>query len=195
MKTSIVLAVATAFAVGAAASEAQEQFRLSGSEVAVYNLAGHVELVRGGGSDVVVHVTRGGDDASRLEIEVGQVRGREALRVIYPDEEVVYPGMGRGSNTQVRVRSDGTFGDGGEGRGERVSVRGSGRGMEAWADIVVEVPAGQRFSAYVAVGEAEARGLDGDITIDTGSGAVVAEDMAGVLDNDTGSGSIRLIRN
>ncbi len=171
MKKSIVLAVAAALCVGAAASEAQEEFRLSGSEAAVYNLAGHVELVRGSGSDVVVRVTRGGDDASRLEIEVGQVRGVEALRVIYPDDEVVYPDMGRGSNTQTRVRADGTFGDGGESRGDRVSIRGSGGGMEAWADIVIEVPAGKTFSVYVAVGEAEARGLDGDIRIDTGSGA------------------------
>ena len=92
MKKSIVLAVAAALVVGATASEAQEDFRLSGSEVAVYNLAGHVELVRGSGSDVVVHVTRGGDDASRLEIEVGEVRGREALRVIYPGDEVQVQG-------------------------------------------------------------------------------------------------------
>jgi len=193
MKKSIVLAVAAALVVGATASEAQEDFRLSGSEVAVYNLAGHVELVRGSGSDVVVHVTRGGDDASRLEIEVGEVRGRQALRVIYPGDEVVYPEMGRGSNTQTRVRSDGTFSDGGEGRGEQVSIRGSGGGVEAWADIVVEVPAGKTFSVYLAVGESEARGLDGDITIDTGSGAITAEDMAGVLEIDTGSGAVRVV--
>ena len=55
---------------------------------------------------MVVHVTRRGDDASRLEIEVGQVRGREALRVIYPDDEIVYPEMGRRSNTNLTVRSD-----------------------------------------------------------------------------------------
>lgn len=192
MKKSIVLAMA-ALLVSAAASEAQEDFRLSGSEVAVYNLAGHLELVRGSGSDVVVHVARGGDDASRLEIEVGQVRGREALRVIYPDDEVVYSELGRGSNTNVRVRADGTFGDGGEGRGDRVSIRGSGGGMEAWADITVEVPAGKTFSVYLAVGEAEARGIDGDIRIDTGSGAITAEDMAGALDIDTGSGSVHVM--
>ena len=192
MKKSIVLAVA-ALCIGAAVSEAQEDFRLSGSDVAVYNLAGHVELVRGSGSDVVVHVTRGGDDASRLEIEVGQVRGREALRVIYPEDEIVYPAMGRGSNTQFNVRSDGTFGDGGNGRGDRVRVSGSGRGMEAWADIVVEVPAGKTFSIYLATGESEARGLDGDITIDTGSGEVLAQDMAGSLDIDTGSGAVRVV--
>jgi hypothetical protein len=192
MKKAILFMAATALLLCAGASEAQEAFRLSGSDVAVYNLAGHVELVRGSGADVVVHVNRGGDDAGRLEVEVGQVRGHDALRVIYPDDQVVYPEMGRGSNSTVRVRGDGTFGDGGEG-GDRVSIRGSGRGMEAWADIVVEVPAGKSFSVYLAVGEAEARGIDGDILIDTGSGAVVAENMAGSLEVDTGSGSVRVL--
>ncbi|NNM33107.1 MAG: hypothetical protein HKO53_08575, partial [Gemmatimonadetes bacterium] len=62
----------------------QDRMVLSGDRVAVYNLAGKVDVVRGTGSDVVVEVTRGGSDADRLEIEVGEVRGREALRVIYP---------------------------------------------------------------------------------------------------------------
>lgn len=193
MKKSIAWVAAATLLVGAVAGEAQEEYRLSGSDVAVYNLAGHVSLVRGSGSDVVVRVTLGGDDASRLSVEVGQVRGREALRVIYPDDEIVYPELGRGSNTQIRVRSDGTFGDGGEGRGDRVSIRGSGGGMEAWADIVVEVPAGKTFSVYLATGESEARGLDGDILIDTGSGPVEAVDMAGTLEIDTGSGSVRVM--
>jgi len=193
MKKSILMIAAAALLVGVAPSEAQEDFRLSGSEVAVYNLAGHVELVRGSGSDVVVHITRGGDDASRLSIEVGQVGGREALRVIYPGDEIVYPEMGRGSNTQMRVRSDGTFGDGGEGRGDRVKISGSGGGLEAWADIVVEVPAGKKFSVYLATGASDARGLDGNIRIDTGSGAIEAVDMSGSLEIDTGSGAVRVV--
>jgi hypothetical protein len=182
-----------ALVVGAASVEAQEEFRLSGSEVAVYNLAGHVSMVVGSGSDVVVRLTRGGDDAARLSVEVGRVNGTEALRVIYPGDAVVYPSMGRGSTTQLSVRADGTFGDGGDGRGERVRVGGSGQGIEAWADMVVEVPAGKGFSLYLAAGEAEARGIDGATRIDTGSGSVEATDMAGSLNVDSGSGSVRVV--
>ena len=183
--------VLVAAALIAAPIGAQEVERISGGEVSVYNLAGHVEVVRGSGSDVVVRISRGGADASQLSIETGQIRGRSTLRVIYPDDEIVYPEMGRGSNTQQSVRADGTFGDGGGSRrGDRVRVRGSGSGLEAWADLVIEVPVGTDFAVYVAVGEVEARGLDGDIRLDTGSGAISASDISGSLNVDTGSGRV-----
>ena len=172
---------------GAAVS--QETHRLAGSEVAVYNLAGHVEVVAGTGSEVVVRMTRGGSDAGRLSVESGRIGGRETLRVIYPSDEVVYPEMGRNSNTNLEVRSDGTFSDG-RGGGDRVRVRGSGNGLEAWADLVVEVPANRRTEIYLAVGRAEARGVRGDLRIDTGSGEVAVTDITGALEVDTGSGSV-----
>src|SRR5260221_2823754 len=50
------------------------------------------------------------------------LRGRETLRVIYPDDEIVYRELGRGSNTTLRVRDDGTFNDR-EDRGDRKSTR------------------------------------------------------------------------
>lgn len=169
------------------AVRAQETHRVSGSEVTIYNLAGKARVVRGSGSDVVVRVTRGGSDASRLEIETGEVDGRETLRVVYPDDRIIYEGMGRGSRTNVRVRDDGTFWDGSQ--GNRVDIRGSGSGLEAWADLEVEVPAGKDFALYLAVGEADVRGVDGKIKIHTGSGAVHASDVSGSLNLDTGSGS------
>jgi hypothetical protein len=178
---------AVAVACAATGLAAQETHRISGPEVTVYNLAGHAEIVLGSGSDVVVKVTRGGADASRLEVETGEVGGRETLRIVYPDDQIVYPEMGRGSRTSVNVRDDGTFWDGS--RGDRVEIRGSGRGLEAWADLVVEVPAGKDFALYVAVGDAEARGLQGEIKVHTGSGSVEATDVSGSLSLDTGSGS------
>ena len=59
----------------------QEVERVSGNEIAVYNLAGHVEVVRGSGSDVVVRISRGGADASELRVETGDIRGRSTLRI------------------------------------------------------------------------------------------------------------------
>jgi len=183
--------IATLAAVVAAMPvSAQEVERISGRDVAVYNLAGRVEIVRGSGSDVVVRVDRGGRDAEMLRVETGEIRGRSTLRVIYPDDEIVYPEMGRGSNTSLNVRSDGTFSDGGSGRGDRVRIRGRGDGLEAWADLVVEVPAGREVEINLAVGEVEADGVEADLSIDTGSGAVTALDIVGSLEVDTGSGSV-----
>lgn len=167
---------------------AQEVHRIPGGDVAVYNLAGHARVVRGSGSEVVVRVTRGGADAAQLKVETGRLDGRSTLRVVYPDDQVIYPEMGRGSRNTVRVRDDGTFW--GEGsRGDAVEIRGSGRGLEAWADLVIEVPAGTDFAANVAAGAIEARGLEGDVRLHTGSGSVDATDVSGALEVDTGSGS------
>lgn len=168
-----------------------EEFRISGRESAVYNIAGRVRIVRGQGSDVVVRVTRSGSDADELEIEVGSVDGRETLRVLYPaDRIIIYPEMGRGSNTTVRVGRDGTFYDGRRRGGDRIEVRGSGRGLEAYADLEIQVPAGVDFSLYLAVGETDVRGVEGDFLIDTGAGSVTAESVTGSLDIDTGSGRV-----
>ncbi|MDH5758398.1 MAG: DUF4097 family beta strand repeat-containing protein [Gemmatimonadota bacterium] len=166
----------------------QQSHRLSGDEVAVYNLAGHVEVVRGSGSDVVVHVTLGGSDAGDLRVEAGALGGRATFRVIYPGDAVVYPALGRGSRTNLDVRADGTFG-GGHG-GDRVEIRGSGRGVEAWADLVVEVPAGKDVEVRLAAGPLEIRGVRGDFDLHTGSGSVQGADVSGALKVDTGSGSV-----
>lgn len=173
--------------------DAQEEYALSGDEVAIFNLAGNVSVVPGTGSDVVVEVMRGGDDADDLEIETGTIRGRNTLRVIYPADRVVYPRMSRGSSTDVRVNSDGTFYDGGgRFRGDRVEVRGGGRGMEAFADIVVRVPAGRSVAVYLAAGESEASGLDADLHLDLGSAPATVTDIRGSVSIDTGSGRVEV---
>lgn len=189
LASALALATATTAAVPAAAL-AQEVHRVAGGAVALYNLAGHARVVRGSGSEVVVRVTRGGADADDLRIETGRLDGRETLRIIYPDDEVVYPEMGRRSSTTQRVSDEGTFSDGGNRGGRRVRIRGSGSGMEAWADLEVEVPPGVDFELYLAVGEAEANGIEGRVRIDTGSGSVEARNITGALTVDTGSGRI-----
>lgn len=183
--------VAAAALMVAAPLTAQETHRIPGGDVAIYNLAGRARVVAGTGSDVVVRVLRGGQDAARLQVEVGEVDGRQALRVIYPSDRIVYPGMGRGSRTQQSVDADGTFGDGRDGwRRDRVTIAGSGSGMEAWADLEVQVPPGRDFAMYVAVGAVDVEGVRGDVLVDTGSGSVSARGVRGSLLVDTGSGSI-----
>jgi hypothetical protein len=176
----------------AAPAQAQEIERLAGDAVAIYNLAGQVEVVAGTGPDVVVRMNVHGRDGARLSLERGSAGGRETLSVLYPSDEVIYPEMGRGSTTSLNVRADGTFSDGRGGGGERVRVRGTGDGLEAWADLVVEVPAGRSTEIYLAVGRVEARGVDGDVRLDTGSGDVRALDIDGSLLVDTGSGRVEV---
>lgn len=173
------------------AGSGQEEYRVGGDEVAVYNLAGTVEIVPGSGGEVVVQVMRGGRDAQQLEVDQLRVDGRQALIVRYPSDEVVYPEMGRGSRTEVRVsREGGFFGEGGSSGSRRVSITGSGSGLEAWADLRISVPRGQDFALFLAVGETDLQEVDGTVLIDTGSGAVHARGGRGELSIDTGSGAI-----
>jgi hypothetical protein len=177
-------------AMTAGPAQGQGTYRLSGADVAVFNLAGAVEIVPGSGGDVVVEVMGGGRDAGRLDIQTLRVDGREALVIRYPDDEVVYPEMGRGSKTQTEVNEDGTFfGDWGSG-GRDVTVSGSGGGMEAWADLRITVPGGKDFALFLLVGETVARGVTGEFLLDQGSGAVHVEDAGGDFVVDTGSGEV-----
>ncbi|MCA9738664.1 MAG: hypothetical protein KC645_13635, partial [Gemmatimonadetes bacterium] len=169
---------------------AQESYTLGGPEVAIYNLAGRAEIVRGSGSEVRVTLVRGGRDADELQVESGRVEGRETLRVLYPDDNIIYDGRRRGS-TDVRVRDDGTFYDEGRG-GRRVRVRSSGRGLEAWADLRVEVPAGRDVALFVAVGDVTADGLEGGLHVDVGAAEVQVDDHTGALSIDTGSGAVQI---
>lgn len=188
--TALAVLLGVAAALGGrrpAAAQQADTYRLEGRRVAIYNLAGRMEVVRGSGSDVVVRVVRGGADAGALEVAVDEIGGRQALRVLYPEDRIVYDGMGRGSNTRVSVQDDGTFGHGG---GRRVTIRGSGSGLDAHADLRIEVPPGRAVEVRVAVGEATATDVESDLTIDTGSGSVEASGIRGDLLVDTGSGRV-----
>lgn len=170
-----------------------ERFTLSGDVVALYNLAGEVRLEPTGGSQVIVEVTLGGADAGELEIETGRLGETDALRVVYPGDRVVYPAIGRGSNTTLRVRENGVFGDGvSSARGRRVQIAGSGRGVEAHADLRVLVPAGRTVRVRLGAGEVTAGDVHGDLDVDTGMGAVSCHGTRGALVLDTGAGSLRV---
>src|SRR5438045_9127612 len=71
-------------------AQAVERHTLTGREVEIYNLVGTMRVERGSGSDVTIEVTRQGPDAARLRVATGEVRGHEALRVIYPERRIVF---------------------------------------------------------------------------------------------------------
>ncbi len=170
----------------------QDAVRLSGRRVAVYNLAGEVEVVRGMGTEVVVHVTRGGAEGDALGFDTREIDGRQVLIVRYPADEVRYAPTGRSrSSTTLSVREDGTWG-GRQRGGERVRINSSGSGLEAHADLRIELPEGRGLSVFLGVGEARAGGLRSDLELDLGAGRVAVDDVVGDVSVDTGSGSVEV---
>jgi len=172
---------------------------LKGDSVAIYNLVGELRVEGGSGSDVVVEITRGGADAAKLEVQTGPLRGRETLRIIYPDDVIVMPDWGRGWNTTMRVRDDGTFGDDGDHHrgwtrdGRQVRITGRARdGLEAYADLRVTVPAGKNIALYLGVGKAFVSNVNGDIRVHVSSADVATDRTKGSLKVETGSGNVDL---
>lgn len=172
------------------------RYNLTGDSVAVYNLVGQLRVTPGSGADVVVEVQRGGADAAKLDVQSGPLRGRETLRIIYPDDVISMPEWGRGWNTSLRVRDDGTFGDN-EGRqhrfseGHEVRITGRGRGgLEAYADLNVTVPAGKSVGLYLGVGKTTITNVDGALRVSVAAADVAASGTKGSLRISTGSGNV-----
>jgi lia operon protein LiaG len=184
-----------AFLAASVASAQVERQTLSGDRVSIYNLAGKLRLQAGTGGQVSIEVTRGGRDAAQLKVESGEIRGWQTLRVVYPADRIVYPAMGYRSRTETHVNKDGTFDDGGDNdrgwfsRG-RVEIRGSGSGLEAYADLVVSIPRGQRIAIHWGVGDATVTNVDGDILVSVAAASVTTEHTRGRLNLDTGSGEV-----
>lgn len=195
MNGRFVAAAALAAAFAGRDARAQERFALEGERVAVYNLAGQVNVEAGSGSAVAVLVTRGGGDAGRLTIRRGEQDGTRTLAVVYPGDRVVYPALGRGTNTNFEVRDDGTFGNNPAARllgggGRRVRISGAGDGVQAWADVRVQVPAGRTVSIHLGVGRVDVSNVNGDLRVKTAAAAIHAAGTRGSLNLDTGSGGV-----
>ncbi len=182
------------FLPAAAPAQQGEQYTLDGADVAIYNMAGSLTVEPGTGA-VSVDLVRGGADAARLNIERGEVDGRETLRVVYPAESITYAGIERGSSTTLRVHDDGTFGEGDwhdRRGGRKVRVAGEGDGLRAHADLKVRMPAGQRLSLYLAVGKVSIANVNGELLVDGHSAPVTASGTKGTLVLDVGSGPVRV---
>jgi hypothetical protein len=193
-RTAGVLALVGAMAP--TTGHAQERYALGGEHVAIYNLAGELEVVGTTAGQVTVDVQRGGRDSGELRVEVGRVGGTQALRVVYPSRRVVYQRgtrswFGSRSTTQLNVRDDGTWGGDGE-RGRSVRITGGGSGLDAHADLRIGVPRGQRVDLYVGVGRVTAENVDGRVHLQTSTGEINVARMAGALVVRTGSGRIHV---
>lgn len=178
----------------AQAGGAPERVTLTGNQVAIYNLVGSVKLVRGGGRDVVVAVTRAGSDAAQLRVAHGAISGgRQSLRVIYPSNRITFDELSTRSRTTLRVSEDGTFGHGDDDddhSGQRVEISGRSGGLDARADLTVEVPAGKRVEINLAAGSVSATNVESDLYLDVSAATVTTTGTKGVLSLDTGSGEV-----
>ena len=181
---------------GAAIAQQAETFRLQGNEVAIYNLAGKVQVKGGSGSDVAVSVRRGGSDAGRLAVQTGNVDTRQkgfgtvnSLRVVYPQETIVYS-EGNGSS-EIRVRDDGTFFGDSDG-GKKIKIRDSGSGVKAHADLEITVPNGRSVLVALAVGEVRVDNVNGRLYVDVASADIWSSGGNGEFVFDTGSGDVEV---
>ncbi len=195
----VFLAGAVALGLAALASPIQAstseptRHTIAGPHVAIYNMVGSLEMVRGEGNSVVAEITLHGNDADRLEIAKGPIRGRETLRVLYNDDRILVREFGEHSNSTLRVNEDGTFRDEKHG-GRKVILSGRGSGMEAGADIRLLVPPGKKVDVYWVHGTASVTRVDADLTIDAASMPVNATGIAGSFHVDIGSGHVRVDR-
>lgn len=194
-----------------ARADYEESFTYSSSSLKIVNLIGAIDVQGHDGDSFLVEVKVSGADAEPGVIEFESSDGQRAELIVgFPvDDErrYIYPELGRNSRTTFNPgRGDGGIWDV-FGRG-KIEVRGSGRGMELWADITIKVPKGSELFVMNGVGalegsDAEAHlefnlrsgsayvhNIVGEVNVDTGSGHVEVEDIEGDLLVDTGSGHV-----
>jgi len=168
-----------------------QRYELSGSNVALYNLAGSIRLEAGSGASVVVEVQRKGRDAERLTVRTDAIDGVPSLRIIYPGDEIVADELEDNTETTVRVHDDGTFNRSRDGRRVRIrSRKGDRDATHAEADLIVRVPAGVRVEAHLAVGELSAQDVNGELSLHTSAGGIGISGGRGALRAETASGEI-----
>jgi hypothetical protein len=175
------------------------------AEIRLANLAGHVELVRGDGKDVVVDATVHGEAASDAEtqkildgmkwVRAKDSKGRDEWALSYPVEKYRsyhYPEAAKGTAGFMLN----FFGDGHTAttyRGERVRIYGEKRSgaPTLYADLRIALPAGSQAAVRNVKGPVNGTGtLEGALTVDTGDGKVTLASYSGRLGVDTGSGNV-----
>jgi len=180
----------------------ERQYTFTAERFRLANLIGEIDLEPASGSSFEVEIDVQGNDASEDLIEIELEEGGDAELVIrFPVKEhrrYVYPALGRRSKTTIDSRhykqtDDSLSGLLGLFGRRRIEVRGRGKGLEMWADVVLRVPQGAKVKVYHGVGEILAGGIEADLELYTRSGGVTGEDLKGNLLVDTGSGGVELV--
>lgn len=195
-----------AAAIGAdstAAGEFVREFAFEADELSVVNLIGEIRLAPARGDRFEVRIEVQGKDADSDLIAIKTAEGRQAsLEVSFPiasHHDYVYPRLGRGS---TRISPPGLKEDQATnwlerllrqlGR-QRIAIRGSGRGLEVWADVTIMVPGGRAAEVWLGAGAIEANRVEAELALRISRGdAVIADHRGPALDVDTGSGSVTI---
>lgn len=177
----------------------------------IANLAGHVELLPGG-REVKVEATVFADGKSAAQtrelldgmewVETSDQKGNPEWALSYPVGDFrgfAYPQPGRAGSEpsfweslfaglDLGSQSNGYL------LGKRVSVYGSsGPSVPVlYADLKITLPARAKLVVRNLVGAVKGGTLEGDLTVDTGSGGVAVDGFSGTLYVDTGSGNVKL---
>jgi hypothetical protein len=192
-----VLAGLAAQPAGAAAFT--HDLSLDAERLEMANLIGTFRVEPAAGDRYEVSIAVQGADADPELITIHVEEGHEArVDIRFPvssHRDYVYPALGRGKASISRpgdrpgeswiiklIRGLGS---------ERITVRGSGQGLEVWADVTVRVPAGRTTELRLGVGSSEAARTDGELSLYTRSGTIAAAGHRGSLRLDTGSGGVR----
>ena len=118
-------------------------------ELTVHNMIGEIRISGHGGSEFEVLVQVRGKDAGSdlLRIEVDEGSSPE-LAVVFPldkEKSYVYPAMGSKSKSSFTLDKEGAGWLSsllGSISSRKITVKGSGSGLEVWADVEIRVPAG-----------------------------------------------------
>lgn len=196
LSTAALALLATAFLwVPAALADHEEKVSRtfaarSGLVVDVKNLAGLV-TVEGGGSEVRVDATVHalGSNAQRLtqQVEITFKQDGDRLVVVanYPVDDYGtfhYPGSGGRGNSNTTTKY--------QGRRIKVTSKAKSGAASLWVDFRLQLPSGVGVSVDNAVGDVEAREVNGDVHADTGSGSILVTGGSGGVHADTGSGAV-----
>jgi hypothetical protein len=184
--------------------DVDRHFTIKGESLSLVNLVGEVRIEAGTGSDFEVDVAVRGGDAGPELVRFDQEDGPKAhLYIQYPlnkETIFVYPRLGDFSNSSFGAPRGTSWGESaGEShsifhRGDRqVRVRSHGRGLEAWADVTVRVPAGRNLEIRHGAGRIIARGTTGDLVLDSSVGPVEVDGIRGRVSVDTGSGEVSVL--
>ena len=182
--------------VAPARAEFQRSFDFASESLRVGNLIGAITVEGHDGSGFLVEVDVRGEDATEDLLDFRTDDGRTAsLMIVFPEDErrYVYPELGRNSRSSFSRNRGDRGGWWGELFGRnKIEVRGSGRGLEVWADVTIKVPRGAELFVLNGCGEIVAERVDGHLELGVRSGHVTATGIDGSLVADTGSGHVEV---
>lgn len=183
------------------AGEFERTFTFDSKEMKVGNMIGEVLIVQAAGDEFRVTARVRGKDASEELLEFVTSEGSKAdLVVVFPIDDhrkYVYPALGPNRKSTMSFHNE----DAQESSwlkkifhgmsGKKITVRGDGNGLEIWADLTIEVPAGRVLVVKHGVGVIGATDLQADLDLDISSGSITTQNIGGDFTADTGSGSVQ----